>query len=94
MQLTYNTRNFIGDGCLEKANAGLSNFGISLVEEMNRIGIVIDLSHCRQRTTTEAIELSKQPVVFSHAGARSMSDHPRNKTDEQIKAVADCGGVI
>jgi membrane dipeptidase len=94
LQLTYNTRNFIGDGCMEKANAGLSNFGLEVIEEMNKLGVLIDLSHCGKRTTLEAIEHSAYPVVFSHAGAASAFPHPRNKTDEEIKALAEKGGVI
>jgi len=94
LQLTYNTRNFVGDGCMEKANAGLSNFGIALVEEMNKLGVLIDLSHCGQRTTLDAIERSNKPVIFSHAGVRSVFDHPRNKTDAEIQALAEKGGVL
>jgi membrane dipeptidase len=94
MQLTYSMRNFIGDGCFERANAGLSNFGVDLVGAMNEIGIVIDVSHCGHRTTSEAIELSNEPVVFSHAGVRSVFEHVRNKTDDEIKALAEKGGVI
>jgi len=94
LQLTYNTRNFVGDGCLEKENAGLSNFGVELVEEMNRLGVLIDLSHCGERTTLDAIEHSGKPVVFSHAGADAVFSHPRNKRDEEIKAMAEKGGVI
>jgi membrane dipeptidase len=94
LQLTYNTRNFVGDGCLEKANAGLSNFGLELVEEMNRLGVLVDLSHCGERTTMEAIERSREPVVFSHAGVDAVFSHPRNKSDAEIKAMAEKGGVI
>lgn len=94
MQLTYNYANRIGDGCGEKRNAGLSKFGENVIEEMNRIGIVIDLSHCGDATTNDAIELSKDPVIFSHANSRNLVNQPRNKTDDQIKAVAEKGGVV
>ena len=94
MQLTYNTANFVGDGCMEKRNAGLSNFGMDVVREMNRVGIVVDLSHCGDRTTLEAIEISNKPPIFSHANARVLFNHPRNRTDEQIKALAEKGGVM
>jgi membrane dipeptidase len=94
LQLTYNTRNFIGDGCLEKANAGLSNFGLEVIEEMNKLGVLVDLSHCGKRTTLEAIEHSNKPAVFSHAGAAAVFSHPRNKSDEEIKTMAEKGGVI
>lgn len=94
MQLTYNTRNFIGDGCLEPGNAGLSRFGRDVVAEMATYGIVVDLSHCGDQTTMEAIEASPQPSIFSHANARAVFDHPRNRTDDQIRALAERGGVI
>lgn len=94
IQLTYNSLNYVGAGCCERTDPGLSNFGRDLVREMNRLGIVVDLSHCGDRTTLEAIEHSSDPVVFTHAGARSLSNVERNKTDEQIGALADAGGVM
>jgi membrane dipeptidase len=94
MQLTYMERNYVGDGCLERTNCGLSRFGLEVIEEMNRLGIVIDLSHVGERTTMEAIEASSGPVAFTHANPRSLHDHPRNKTDEAITALAEKGGVI
>ncbi|GAA0714048.1 dipeptidase [Dactylosporangium roseum] len=94
MQLTYNTRNYIGDGCLEPGNAGLSLFGRDVIRAMNEYGIVVDLSHCGDRTTAEAIEASANPSIFSHANARAVYDHPRNRTDDQIRAIAEKGGVI
>ena len=94
MQLTYNERNFIGDGCLEPANAGLSTFGRRVVTEMNRLGILVDLTHVGERTTLEAMELSEKPCVFSHSNPRRRADNPRNITDEQIRLCAERGGVI
>lgn len=94
IQLTYMERNFVGDGCLERTDCGLSRFGLEVVEEMNRLGILIDLSHVGYRTTMEAIEASQKPVAFTHANPRALCDHPRNKTDEQIKALVRKGGVI
>jgi len=98
LQLTYQERNLVGDGCGERTDSGLSNFGIKVVEELNRLGIAIDLSHVGHKTTMEAIELSKDPVIFSHAGVLSVeSTRPanlRNKSDEEIKAMAEKGGVI
>ncbi len=93
MQLTFHERNFIGNGCLERGDAGLSNFGIDAVHEMNRLGILIDLSHCGERTTIDAIEMSSKPVACTHANAQSFHMHPRNKTDEALKLLADRGGV-
>jgi len=94
IQLTYMERNYVGDGCLERTDCGLSRFGLEVIEEMNRLGMLIDLSHVGPRTTMEAIEASAKPVAFTHANPRSLCDHPRNKTDEAIKAVAKKGGVI
>lgn len=94
IQLTYNRRNLLGDGCLESANAGLSRFGQSVVEKMNELGLLIDLSHCGHRTTTDAILASKQPVAITHAGCAALTDLPRNKTDEELRLLAKRGGVV
>jgi membrane dipeptidase len=94
LQLTYNERNLYGDGVAEPADAGLSVIGRQAIEEMNRLGIVIDLSHCGDRTTLESIEASADPIVITHANARALHPSPRNKTDEQIKACAARGGLI
>jgi membrane dipeptidase len=94
IQLTYMERNYVGDGCLEQSDCGLSRFGQEVIEEMNRLGILVDLSHVGYRTTMEAIEASEKPVAFTHANPCSLWDHPRNKTDEQIKALVQKGGVI
>jgi len=94
VQLTYNSLNYVGAGCCERVDPGLSNFGRELVDELNRLGVLVDLSHCGDTTTTDAIEHSEDPVVFSHAGARALSNVERNKTDEQLRALADAGGVV
>jgi len=94
IQLTYNSRNMIGDGSGETADAGLSKFGFEMVEEMNRLGLLIDLSHCHHKTTMDAIGASESPVVFTHANARALADTPRNKSDEEVTALARRGGVI
>lgn len=95
IQLTYNQRNFLGDGCTERTNAGLSDFGIEAVERMNELGIVIDLSHCGRQTTNDGIQFSKSGASINHSMCEALyKDHPRAKTDEQIKAMADKGGVI
>ncbi len=77
IQLTYNHRNLVGDGCMEPEDAGLSRFGRDLIAEMNRLGIVVDLSHTGHRTTLEAMEASLAPTVFSHSNAKGLFDHPR-----------------
>jgi membrane dipeptidase len=94
MQLTYNDRSLYGDGCLEPADAGLSRLGRRAVERMNTSGITVDVSHSGDRTTREAIEASKKPIVISHAGCRAVFPHPRNKEDAALKALADRGGVV
>jgi membrane dipeptidase len=94
VQLTYNERNFAADGCLEPANGGVSFFGRKLIGELNRFGLVLDLSHCGVRSSLEAIEISEQPVIISHAGIRALVDTPRSISDEQIRAIAAGGGVV
>ncbi|MBN9430071.1 MAG: dipeptidase [Burkholderiales bacterium] len=94
IQLTYNVKNRIGDGCEERTDAGLSRFGLAVIKRLNDARIVVDCSHTGLRTTLEAIEASERPVVFSHAGVRSVHPSPRNITDEQIKAVAATGGLV
>jgi membrane dipeptidase len=93
-QLTYQRRNLIADGCGEPGDAGLSLFGRKVVAELNRVGMTIDLSHVGHRATMETIELSERPVSFTHVNMHAFNPIPRNKTDEQIKAVAERGGVI
>jgi membrane dipeptidase len=94
VQLTYNTRNLVGDGCLERTNAGLSHFGVELVAALNDAGMLVDLSHCGPATTLDGIRFSKKPVAITHAGCMAVYEHPRNKTDEALRALADRGGVI
>jgi membrane dipeptidase len=94
VQLTYNTRNLLGDGCLERTNAGLSRFGIEVVERMNALGLLVDASHCGEATTQDAISHSSKPIAITHAGCRTIFDHPRNKSDAVLRALADKGGVI
>jgi membrane dipeptidase len=93
VQPTYNRRNLLGDGCLEPANAGLSRTGVAAIERMNEIGILVDLSHCGRQTAADAIRVSKMPVAFTHTGCQALADHPRNRTDAELRAVAEKGGV-
>lgn len=95
IQLTYNERNLLGDGCTERTNAGLSEFGVEAVERMNELGIIVDLSHCGRQTTDDGIKFSKTGACFNHTMCETLyPDHPRSKTDAQIKAMADKGGVM
>ena len=94
MHLTYNRRNLIGDGCAEEANAGLSNFGKRVIEEMNRVGVIPDCAHSGLRTSYDAAKCSKKPVVASHAVAGGLSTHYRSKSDEVIQAIKETGGFV
>lgn len=94
IQLTYNHQNLVGGGCMIQEDNGLSPFGLKVIADMNRLGILIDLSHCGPRTSREAIEASQVPVAFTHANPVAIADHPRNKTDEALKALAAKGGVV
>ncbi|MGD2126065.1 MAG: dipeptidase [Desulfobacteraceae bacterium] len=94
IQLTYNHRNRAGYGCMAPEDEGLTPFGRDLIVEMNRRGILIDLSHCGPRTTLEAIEASQSPVAFTHANAVALASHPRNKTDEALRTLAAREGVV
>ncbi|MEY3883574.1 MAG: hypothetical protein RLZZ379_852 [Pseudomonadota bacterium] len=93
VQLCYNTQNLIGTGCYER-DGGLSGFGHEVIAEMNRVGIMVDLSHVGGNTSTEAILASKKPVCYSHCLPTGLKQHPRNKDDEQLKFIADHGGFI
>lgn len=92
--LTYQNRNFAGDGSGETANGGLSRFGRSLVRECNRLGVALDLSHTGERSTLETIELSEKPVLVTHAGLTRFVDSPRNKSDQVVRELAARGGVF
>ena len=94
VQLTYNNRNLAGDGALEPANAGLSKLGRATIERIETEKLLLDLSHGGARTMAEAAAHAKRPLVISHTASRALTDHPRNTSDETIKAVADKGGVV
>ena len=94
MLMAYNKKNAVGDGCSERTDGGLSRFGVALVEEMNRVGMMVDVSHTGYRTSMDVFEVSPDPVVFSHANPLALWDVPRNIRDDQIKACAKSGGVI
>jgi membrane dipeptidase len=93
MLFAYNRNNLAGGGCHDE-DVGLTDFGRRVVSEMNRVGMLVDCSHCAYRTSMEAIEASQAPVIFSHANARKLWDHERNIRDDQIKACAATGGVV
>jgi len=93
-QVTYNERNELGDGCMEAENRGLTSYGRQAVQEMNRLGIVVDLSHVGERTALDATEYSTRPVIYSHSNAKALTPSRRNLTDEQMKKCAATGGVV
>jgi membrane dipeptidase len=93
MLFAYNRNNLAGSGCHDE-DIGLTSFGRSIIDEMNRLGIFVDVSHCGYRTSMEVMEYSRQPVIFSHSNPRALCDHERNITDEQIKVCAATGGVV
>ena len=93
-QLTYNERNRIGSGCTDPDGAGLSQFGATIVAAMNRSGMAIDISHCGERTSLDALEASTRPVLITHSNCRALVQHPRCKSDAVIRAMAAKDGVI
>jgi membrane dipeptidase len=94
-QLTYNSRNFIGSGSTERSDDGISDFGAAIIGRMNKAGMAIDVSHCGDKTTLDAFEISKQPVLITHSNCRVLANgHPRDKTDEAIKKVGAAGSVM
>ena len=94
VQLTYNNRNLSGDGSIEPDNAGLSKLGRATIERIEAEKLLLDLSHGGERTMAEAAMHAKRPPVISHTGARAISDHPRNTSDQTMRAVAEKGGVV
>ncbi|BDT69050.1 hypothetical protein os1_32380 [Comamonadaceae bacterium OS-1] len=93
VQLCYNTQNLVGTGCYER-DGGLSGFGREVIAEMNRVGIMVDLSHVGSKTSEEAILASTKPVAYTHCLPLGLKDHPRNKSDAELKFIADHGGFI
>ena len=94
-QLTYNSRNLIGNGSTERRDEGISDFGVRIIERMNTVGMAVDVSHCGDRTTLDAFELSKRPVLITHSNCRALAPgHPRCKTDDAIRAVGKAGSVM
>lgn len=93
-QLTYNSQNRIGSGSTDRIDGGVSDYGAAIIDAMERAKMLIDVSHCGDRTTLDAIALAKGPIAITHSNARALVDHPRVKTDEAIKALAAKGGVM
>lgn len=93
MQPTYNRRNLMGDGCLEEADGGLSHLGHEFIAEVNRLRVLLDLSHAGRKVIEQGIQASKVPMAITHTGCRALVDVPRNTDDASLKALADRGGV-
>ena len=94
VQLTYHTANTVGCGCLETRDGGLTDFGRELVDCLNEQGILIDLSHVGAVTSKEAILASNKPVAYTHCAPLALKDHPRNKSDEDLRFIAQRGGLV
>nr|WP_255812905.1 membrane dipeptidase [Acidaminobacter sp. JC074] len=94
VQLTYNNQNYVASGCGEPDGSGVSVYGQKFIERLNELGIVVDTGHCNKQTTLDACKYSKTPVIASHTGVENVYHHMRCKSDEEIKAIAETGGVI
>lgn len=94
MQLTYNTQNLVGSGCWEGHDGGLSDFGRDVIDEMNRVGVLVDLSHVGAATSRDAIEHSARPVAYTHCCPAGLKDYPRNKSDQELRRIAERGGFV
>lgn len=94
MQLTYNNQSLLACGCYEAVDSGVTRFGKQVIKEMNRVGMVIDMSHSAERSTLEAIDISERPIVISHANPNSFHEAKRNKSDTVLKALGESGGLL
>jgi len=93
-QLTYNSQNLLGSGSTERVDGGVSDLGAEIIGAMNEVGMLVDVSHCGDRTTLDAIAISPKPIAITHSNCRALVNHPRLKTDEAIKALGAKGGVM
>ena len=94
MQLTYNNQSLLATGCYEKIDSGVTNFGKEVIKEMNRVGVVIDMSHSAEKSTFDAIELSEKPIAITHANPNFWYKAKRNKSNDLLKALANSGGML
>jgi membrane dipeptidase len=93
-QLTYNSQNFLGSGSTDREDGGVSDYGAEIIKAMNDVGMLVDVSHCGDKTTLDAIEISAKAIAITHSNCRALNDHPRLKTDEAIRKLAAKGGVM
>ncbi len=94
MQLTYNNQSLLATGCYEKEDTGITRMGRQVIKEMNRVGLVVDMSHSADRSTIEAAEISERPIAITHANPHAWHTALRNKRHEVLKAVTDAGGML
>ena len=94
MQLTYNNQSLLATGCYEKTDSGVTNFGKETIKEMNRVGIVIDMSHSAEKSTFDAIDLSLKPIAITHANPLFWHKAKRNKSNDLLKALSESGGML
>ena len=94
MQLTYNNQSLLATGCYEKNDSGVTNFGREVIKEMNRVGIVIDMSHSAEKSTLDAIDISEKPIAITHANPSFWHAAKRNKSNDLLKALSDNGGML
>jgi len=94
MQLTYNNQSLLACGCYEAVDSGVTRFGRQVIKEMNRVGMIVDMSHSGERSTLDAIEISERPIVISHANPSSFYAAKRNKSDTVLKALGESGGLL
>ena len=94
MQLTYNNQSLLATGCYEKNDSGVTNFGREAIKEMNRVGIVIDMSHSAEKSTFDAIEISEKPIAITHANPSFWYKAIRNKSNDLLKTLASSGGML
>ena len=94
MQLTYNNQSLLATGCYEKNDSGVTNFGREAIKEMNRVGVVIDMSHSAEKSTFDAIEISEKPIAITHANPSFWYKAIRNKSNDLLKALANSGGML
>ena len=94
MQLTYNNQSLLATGCYEKNDSGVTNFGREVIREMNRVGIVVDMSHSAEKSTLDAIEFSEKPIAITHANPSFWHAAKRNKSSELLKTLSESGGIL
>ena len=94
MQLTYNNQSLLATGCYEKVDSGVTNFGREVIREMNRVGLVVDMSHSAEKSTIDAIEFSEKPIAITHANPSFWHPAKRNKSSDLLKILSDSGGML